>query len=65
MVLDNNGRLFDANQATSDIIGYSIEELKQLTIRDILSERFYENGLAHFKKIIEAGKAKADLLHQQ
>jgi len=64
MVLDNTGRFIDANQATSDIIGYSIEELKQLTIRDILSEKFVKDGLNHFKKIIETGKAKADLLHQ-
>jgi PAS domain S-box-containing protein len=64
MVLDNTGQFLSVNQATSDIMGYTIEELTHSSIRDIISPEAYEDGLAHFKRIIEKGKATADLMHK-
>ena len=64
LVLNNNGQFIDVNKAFSDIMGYSIEELIHLSIHDLLSEEFHEIGMKHFKKIIEKGKAKEDILHK-
>jgi two-component system, sensor histidine kinase and response regulator len=63
LVLDYSGQFIEVNQAFSDAIGYTIDEIKQFTIRDLLSEESLKNGLAHFNKIIETGSAKDDLMH--
>ncbi len=64
MVLDTNGQFLNVNQATSDIMGYAVEELMHSSIHDILAPESNEDGITHFKRIIEKGKATADLMHK-
>lgn len=61
-ILDNNGRCVDTNNSACQILGYSKEEILASTFNDLIAEESYEDGLIHFKDIIETGSANSDLL---
>jgi PAS domain S-box-containing protein len=61
-VVNEIGKCFDVNDAVCKIIGYSKAELLKMTFWDFLSEESSENGLAHFKNVIDTGTSKTDLL---
>lgn len=63
-IVDNTGRYIEANNAACNILGYSEDEILSFTISDLLAEESFEDGLAHFNKIIETGRAMSDLLHK-
>ena len=64
-IVDNTGRYIESNPSASRITGYSKEEITKMSIRDILAEESLEDGLAHFKKIIETGTAVSELWHKR
>lgn len=64
-VADENGKYIEVNEAACRITGYSKEELLTMSVLDLLSERSVDDGLAHFRKVLETGSAKADLVFRQ
>jgi len=64
LIADNTGRYLEANTSVCRIIGYSMEEIEKMTIQDLLAEESLEDGLAHFKKLMETGVATSDLWHK-
>ncbi|MDO9567613.1 MAG: PAS domain S-box protein [Candidatus Desulfaltia sp.] len=63
-VVDDTGRYLEANNSACRIVGYSKEEIKKMSINDLLAEESLEDGLAHFKKLMETGAATSDLWHK-
>src|SRR3989339_548172 len=63
-VVDNTGKYVEVNKSACRITGYSKEEIEKITIRDMLAERSMNDGLAHFKKLMETGAATTDLWHK-
>jgi PAS domain S-box-containing protein len=63
-VADKTGRYIEVNAAACSITGYSKSELLEMSISDILTEQSYEDGFAHFRTVIETGKAKSDLMYR-
>ena len=64
-IIDDAGRYIEVNKSTCRITGYSKEEIEKMSIRDLLAEESLEDGLAHFKKLVETGAATSDLWHKQ
>ncbi|MEI7828705.1 MAG: PAS domain S-box protein [Prolixibacteraceae bacterium] len=60
-VTDETGRYLDVNQSASTITGFSTEELLTMSISDILPEENLEEGLQHFKKVVEQGISSDEL----
>jgi len=61
-IADETGRLFEVNVAGCRITGFSKEELLSMTFSDLLHEESMNDGMEHFKILIETNAAKADLL---
>jgi PAS domain S-box-containing protein len=59
-IVDNAGRLKDANDAACRITGYSKEELFAMGIEDLLAEESLEDGLAVFQELLKTNKATFD-----
>ncbi|MBE3136899.1 MAG: PAS domain S-box protein [Thermoplasmata archaeon] len=64
LITDDTGKFIEINKAGCQISGYSKEEITKISIRDLLAEESLEDGLAHFRKVIETGAATADLWHK-
>ena len=63
-VVDDTGRFVEINKAVSSILGYSEEEILKISISDLLAKESLEEGITHFNKLIETGKAISDLLYK-
>jgi len=63
-VADETGRYLEVNEAACRITGYSKEELFNRSFSDILPAESLEEGLAQFRKVVETGTSKADLLFE-
>ncbi len=63
-IVDDTGHYIGVNDSACSILGYSEDEILNFTIHDLLAKESFEDGLAHFKKIIETGMAISDLLHK-
>ena len=63
-IVDNTGSFIESNKAARQIIGYSEEEIKNVSIHDLLAEESLEAGLAHFNKTMGTGEAAEDLWHK-
>ncbi|MDD5674714.1 MAG: PAS domain S-box protein [Chitinivibrionales bacterium] len=63
-VVDNAGRFVEANKASCLLTGYSEDELKKMSIRDLQAEQSWEAGSEHFKKVNKTGSADADMWHK-
>ena len=63
-VTDETGKYIDVNEAACRITGYSKDELLNMSISDILPEESLEEGLFHFKNVVETGTSKGDLLYK-
>ncbi|MGM0510934.1 MAG: PAS domain S-box protein, partial [Thermoplasmatota archaeon] len=50
---DQEGNYTYANEAASDLLGYSREELMEMNIVDIIPDKDVENGLEIFEKMLE------------
>ena len=57
-VVDSNGEFTDVNPVGSKLLGYSMEELLQLSISDVL---VYKEDIQGFNQLKNAGEADADL----
>jgi PAS domain S-box-containing protein len=64
-IIDDSGRYLEANESACRITGYSIEEIKQMSIQDLLAEESLEEGLNHFRRMIETGAAESCLWHKR
>ena len=63
-IVDDTGRYLEANKSACQLMGYTKEEIEKMSIRDLLAEESLEDGLAHFKKLMETGAATSDLWHK-
>ena len=52
---DTQGGLIDCNQAYTKMIGYSKEELRKLTVQEILPEKWHEQREKIAKEVMETG----------
>lgn len=62
-MVDNTGRYIDVNAAACRILGFSREEILSMSIRDLSAEESFEDGIAHFNKLMETGAATSDIWH--
>ena len=63
-MVDDTGRYLDVNNAAIRITGFSREEFLTMSIRDLVADESSEDGMAHFKKLMETGAAVSDLWHK-
>jgi PAS domain S-box-containing protein/putative nucleotidyltransferase with HDIG domain len=63
-IVDETGRYIDANPSACRILGYSKEDILNMSIRDLLAEESLEDGLSHFRNITELNSARSDLWHK-
>ncbi|MFZ4464219.1 MAG: PAS domain S-box protein [Bacteroidales bacterium] len=61
LVIDENGRYLEVNEAACKMSGYSEKEFLKMSVSDLIHEDSLEIGLIHFRKITETGILKADL----
>ncbi|MEI7983008.1 MAG: PAS domain S-box protein, partial [Bacteroidota bacterium] len=61
-ITNEAGRYIEVNDAACRITGYSKEELLKMSITDILPEESVAEGQDHFRKLVENGTSKSDLL---
>ena len=64
-IVDDAGQYVEVNKSACQIMGYSKEELKKMSIRDLLDKESLKDGLAHFKKLLKTGAAVSDLWHKR
>ncbi len=62
-VADREGRYLEVNPAAADLTGYPEERLLSMTIADLLPPDAGEAGLAHFRSLLESGRASRELEH--
>jgi PAS domain S-box-containing protein len=63
-IVDDTGRYLEANEAACRMLGFTKEEIENMSIRDLFADESLEDGLAHFRRIMETGAAKSDLWHK-
>ena len=63
-IVNDTGRYIEANKAACRITGFSKEEIVKMSIRDLVADESLEDGLVHFKKLMETGAATSDLWHK-
>jgi PAS domain S-box-containing protein len=61
LVVDEDGRYLEANDAICRITGYSKEELFEMSIPDTLAPESLEDGAKHFRDVVDEGRASGDL----
>jgi PAS domain S-box-containing protein len=64
LIIDTSGRYIQANKTACSVLGYTEDEILHLSITDLLAEESFNEGLAHFTKLMETGKAKSELQHK-
>lgn len=61
ILYDYHGRVVDINQAAADMLGYGIEEAKQLAFKSFVSEWWYRYDLKHIRtQVIPRGFSDFD-----
>jgi two-component system cell cycle sensor histidine kinase/response regulator CckA len=63
-MVDATGRYMEVNNAACRITGYSREEILNMSVHDLVAGESSEDGLAHFKKVMETDAAMSDLWHK-
>ncbi|MFA5973734.1 MAG: PAS domain S-box protein [Lentimicrobiaceae bacterium] len=61
-ITDETGKYIEVNNAGCSISGFMKDETLKMSVFDMLPEESLEEGLAHFRAVVETGTAKADLL---
>ena len=64
LMVDAQGRLVDCNDAYSRMVGYSREELLQLSIADLDNRESPEQSAEHLRLIVEHGHDRFETLHR-
>jgi PAS domain S-box-containing protein len=52
LLIDGKGQLMEVNQTVIDILGYSQEELKGMSIFQLVDERFRKQTISRFNKVV-------------
>jgi len=60
--LDMNGRLVFSNEAFSHIIGFEMEELKGMTIQDLMDEEQFKEARTLFQKVISGEPMRTEFV---
>ncbi|MBU1543137.1 MAG: PAS domain S-box protein [Proteobacteria bacterium] len=60
-VTDAQGRYIDVNPAAERITGYTAGQLTTMRISDLLTPQGMEDGLRHFKTLVDTGQAHGDI----
>ena len=63
-MFNETGRYTQVNGSACRITGFSQNEMLQMSISDLLAEESREDGLAHFRRLMETGAATSDLWHK-
>ena len=58
---DSNGRYIEVNPAGCKLLGYTIEEMLNLSIQDILPPEEKERGLGEFRKLMKEGRHRTEI----
>jgi PAS domain S-box-containing protein len=61
-IADRKGRYIEVNEAACRITGYSKNGLLTMNISDLLPNGAVDQGMIHFKTLLNTGTSKADLL---
>ena len=64
-VVDLDGRLLDVNPAAAKMLGYSVEEMKRLTINDIDATETQEETGRQIQKVIEDGSSRFEKIQKR
>ena len=56
-IVDVDGRILDANLAAVERYGYSLEELKQMTVSDLAADGLKHRAAAKLRESLDTGKA--------
>jgi PAS domain S-box-containing protein len=65
LVLDESGRILETNDRAASIYGYSIEELLQLSVRDLLHESEVPHYGLRVQAMLERGSALFESVHRR
>jgi PAS domain S-box-containing protein len=60
-ITDQNGKYLEVNQTGCKMLGYSMPELLNLSIPDILNQDSQEAGMQHFQALLTTGHAQSDI----
>jgi PAS domain S-box-containing protein len=61
-VADETGNYIEVNDAAIRLTGYSKDELLKMKLLELLTNESYEDGAAHFRRVLNTGTSKSDLL---
>jgi len=60
LVTNDHGRFIDANPAACGLLGYTHPELMKLSVIDLASDEFREDGWARWQRFLEAGRGSGE-----
>ncbi len=60
LVVDRNGRYQEINPAAAHMLGYEEAELLALSIYNVVDPDYLAQGMAHFQKVVETGRATGE-----
>ncbi len=60
LVVNRDGRFREVNPAAARLLGYEEAELLTMSIPDVMDADYLLPGLAHFKKVVETGRATGE-----
>lgn len=64
-IVDGDGRFLEVNEAFAQMSGFSMEELRAMTVRDIEARESAEEVMRHVGEIIEQGYDRFETLHRR
>jgi PAS domain S-box-containing protein len=65
LLMDDNGKIVETNDRAADAYGYSMPELLQLSIRDLLHDSELPNYAARVEGMLQSGSALFECVHRR
>ena len=59
-VVDKNGRYIETNPTALRLLGYTEEEIKELTIKEVVHPDYLQASLNHFQSVMQEGHAEGE-----